>query len=200
MLIYDVNIFLFRHSGHAVVLKTEICVTLVLLANFNEWCSYILIRQWLRGTCRLMLLYHGGLGKEMTSSALASSTLMTEAFWGLSLAVAWHGPKMEGFTTDIAHRFCLHGWPLLLNHKHLLALSDDLMFALLSAEVLLVNLMQRVSLVLEPEMWWKLQLQHEKLDNQGGGDNRPGTNHASFWEKSVHCMQEGKKPGANELS
>lgn len=97
-------------------------------------------------------------------------------------------------------RFCLHGWPLLLNHKHLLTLSDDLMFALLSAEVLLVNLMQRVSLVLEPEMWWKLQLQHEKLDNQGGGDNRPGTNHASFWEKSVHCMQEGKKPGANELS
>lgn len=71
-------------------------------------------------------------------------------------------------------------------------------FTLLSAKVLLVNLMRRVSLLLEPEMWWKIQQQQEKLENQGGGNNRPGTSQVSFCERSVHCIQQWKKPWAND--
>lgn len=43
MVTHDMNIFLFKHFGHAVVLKTQLSVTLVLLANLNVWRGYSLI-------------------------------------------------------------------------------------------------------------------------------------------------------------
>lgn len=142
MLIYDVNIFLFRHFGHAVVLKTEICVTLVLLANFNElYPDKTTTERHMRTNAPLS--WWPGKGNDFLCPSKQHphdwSVLGAEPCCGLT----W---SQDGrfYNRHCPLRFCLHGWPLLLNHKHLLTLSDDLMFALLSAEVLLVNLIQRV--------------------------------------------------------
>lgn len=43
MVTRDTNIFLFKHFDHAVVLKTQLSVTSVLLADLDVWRGYIRI-------------------------------------------------------------------------------------------------------------------------------------------------------------
>lgn len=114
-------------------------------------------------------------GKETPSCALACSILMTAIFWGLSLSWAWRDTKMKGVTVDIAcsgsaYMAVLCCWITSIYWLYLT--TQYSCFTLLSAKILLVNLMQGVSLLLEPLTWWKIQLQHKKLENQGASDKR----------------------------
>lgn len=176
-------------------------VVLVLLANV--WSGYILIAQWLMGMYKLMLLYHGVLEKGSSSCDPASSIFVTAVFWRLSFFLAWRDPRMKGVTAGLAYWDSVYAAGLCcwITSIYWLYLTNWCScFTFLNAKMLLVNLMQDVSLLLVPEMWWKTHPQHEKLENQGGSDNRPGTSQGSFWERLVLCTHEGKKPRANELA
>lgn len=62
------KLILFKHCDHAVVLKTHLCVFGV---TGQPECVAWLYPHWtmIGGTCKLMILYHGVLGKETFSCA-----------------------------------------------------------------------------------------------------------------------------------
>lgn len=173
-------------------------VSLVLLTSL--WSGCILIAQWLMGIFEPTLLYHGVLEKE---NFLCSSKQHISDCGALSFFLAWHDPRMKGVKAGITYWDSVYmaGLCCWITSIYWLYLTNWWScFTFLNAKMLLVNLMQGVSLLLVPEMQWKTHPQHEKLENQGGCDNRPGTSQGSFWERSVLCTQEGKKPWANELA
>lgn len=146
---------------------------LVLLASV--WSDYILIAQWLMGMYKLMLHYHGVLEKEKSFCIPACSIFVTAVFWRLSFFLAWHDLRMKGVTAGIGcwDSVYMAGLCCWITSIYWLYLTNWCScFTFLNAKMLLVNLMQGVSLLLVPEMRWKTHLQHEKLENQGGSDNR----------------------------
>lgn len=175
-------------------------VVLVLLANV--WSGCILIAQWLMDwhfRTNPPLPCCPGKGKLF----LCFSKQHICDCSVLNFFLAWHDPRLKGVTAGIAYWDSVYmaGLCCWITSIYWLYLTNWCScFTFLNAKMLLVNLMQGVRLLLVPEMWWKTFLQHEKLENQGDSDNRPGTSQGSFWERSVLCTQEGKKPWANELA
>lgn len=123
MVTYDINMFFFKHFHQAVS-----CVCGVIkqhVAWLYPDCTVIAGHMqtntplpWCLGKGELFLC-------SSKQHICDCSFLEAELYPGLTRS------QDEGcYSRHCLLRFCLHSWPLLLNHKHLLTLSDKVMLML----------------------------------------------------------------------